>query len=154
MRGPMMMCAVVAMGCGGGAAETNLEDGFCRLLQSGPEASITAAATPEDAPELALADTVVEVDLLPEGDGFWGLAAFTADEPGSFAIGLSEDVDLIVRDAADSEIAPETVVDGSACAELVVRYTYPMEVATYWVEFTGAAADEVDVVSEESDDDL
>jgi hypothetical protein len=152
MRWLSMM--VVMAGCAaGGGAETDLETGFCDLLRSGPEAEVMATADTAGAPEAALSDTVVEVDLLEDDDGFWGWVAFTADEPGSFAIGVSEDVDVRLVDDQGAEVPAEETIEGAACDQLVRRVTFPLQARTYWLELSGDVA-EVDLVSEESDDDL
>ena len=139
---------------GGGGSETDLEAAFCALLTDGPEEDVTATDD-GSGPELAIEDVAVEVTLLEDGDGmYWGVARYTADEAGSFAMGLSDDVPLKVIDADGSVLPWENEVAGAGCAELAIRYTVALELAAYTIEFGPTDVDEVSFVSEESDDDL
>ena len=83
-----------------------------------------------------------------------GTARYTADEVGSFAMGLGDDVPFAVLDASGNALPWASEVVGAACSELAVRYTVDLELATYTVRFGPTDLEEVDFVSEESDDDL
>ena len=134
--------------------ETDLETAFCNLLQDGPEVEAIAGNGQYGGPELFVPDTVVELDRA-ESSGGWGWAWFTPDEAGTFVIGLSEDMTFMFLDEENYPVWAETEVVGSdKCAELAVRYTLTLENKPYTVHFDASELPEVDVVAEESDDDL
>jgi len=152
MRGMMAVVCVALAACGSGS-ETDLETAFCDILANGPEDQVDAVDGPSG-PELAAEDRSVAVLLVDLGDGtFGGSATYTADEAGSFVMGLSDDIPLTVYDSQDEVVPLENTVQGASCDELAVRHTVQLEAAAYRVEFGPTDVDEVRVVSEESDDD-
>ena len=160
LRYPSVLPAVLASalglltltGCGG--PDTDLEQAFCDLLAA-PEVAYTATVDTEQAPTVDLEDTHVELELEADGEYFSGSVIFAADEAGTFAFGLSEDVPFAVTDLQGRPASIINTERGSeACAELVVRHTVEMEVKDYLLIFGPADVDEVDLVGEESDDDL
>ena len=144
-----------AFACVGGK-DTDLETAFCELLANGPEVDVTADAEGEgEGPEIALADQKVEIALVEGDDGlFSGVARFTPDEPGAFALGLGDNVPIAVLDGQGEPLPWVAEVVGASCDALAVRYTVELEMETYLVVFGPTDLDEVDFVSEESDDDL
>ena len=140
--------------CGSGNSDTALETAFCNGLEAPAARTVAATAAADGAPDATDAARV-NVTLLAEGDAFTGFVAYTPDEVGSFAFGLTEDVGVVVRDADGNEIPITTSVTGSAqCDALAVRYTVPLELQTYTLEIGPASAATIGLIAEESDDDL
>ncbi|MFK7928737.1 MAG: hypothetical protein AB8H79_11160 [Myxococcota bacterium] len=138
-------------GTGGtGNADTELEAAFCDILATGPEESVRAANTVTEAPEVFIDGSKVEIALEPGAT----LVTFTPDEVGSFAIGLGSNDTFVVRDVNGNEPELLQTVTGASCPELAVRYTYDLKAETYSIDFSGASVDEIELVAEESDDDL
>ena len=79
---------------------------------------------------------------------------YRPDEEGSFAFGLTDDVELRFYDASGNEVPIDTEVVGAACDELAVRYSVRLDVATYTIEIGPASAGTIGLIAEESDDDL
>jgi len=149
----VLACGLLTLtaGCG---SDTDLEQAFCDLMAS-PEVAYTATIDPEEAPTVNLEDTLVELELEADGEYFSGSVIFAADEAGTFAFGLSEDVPFKVTDLQGRPASIINTERGSEeCAELAVRHTVEMEVQEYLLVFGPADVDEVDLVGEESDDDL
>lgn len=144
---------VVFAGCG--SSETSLEDAFCDLLSSNGGEYVTASVDATGAPEVAVPDQRIEIDLVDEGDGlFFGVVAYTADEAGSFAFGLDEDVPVAIVDGNGNEVPWQSEVTGAACADLAVRYTAELTLDTYYLEIGPTDVATVALAAEESDDDL
>lgn len=149
-----LLLSVGLLACGG-SAETDLEAAFCAALGADPSETVPAAARPEDAPPAPFGDRSTAVTLVGDGADRAGYVTYTPDEAGTFAFGLSADVPFEVRDAAGNPLALDRTVKGSQmCAELAVRHTVQLEIATYTVAFGPADAASVRVTAEESDDDL
>lgn len=143
------------LGACGGNADTNLESAFCAGLGAAAAASVTATVGQESAPAAALGDRATEVKLASDGAQNMGSIVFTPDEVGPFAFGLDEDVPFVIVDSSGQEIALAKTVKGSeTCAELAVRHTAMLELASYTITFGPTDATSLKVVAEESDDDL
>ncbi|MEQ9319745.1 MAG: hypothetical protein RIF41_11345 [Polyangiaceae bacterium] len=155
MKHPTLLIALfsslVTAACAG--SDTDLETAFCDGLQQPAaktvDASLDAAAAP-DATDASRVDVV----LLPQTDGsYGGFVAYRPDESGSFAFGLTEDVDLVFRDASGAEIAIDTTVVGAACDELAVRHSVSLSLDVVTIEIVGSPIETIGLIAEESDDD-
>lgn len=147
----LAMCALIFTACA--SPETDLEESFCALLADRPARSVDAVSD-GGGPDVAVEDERVDIALV-DGGGTWsGTVAFTADEAGSFAIGLDSDVPITVLDARGTELPWEAEVAGAGCAALAVRYTVALDIETVTLELGPTDREVVGMVSEESDDDL
>lgn len=147
----ILLSCLGATGCG--ASDTDLETAFCDGLQQ-PAAKTVDASLDADAAPDATDDSRVDVVLNAEQDGsFGGYVAYEPDESGSFAFGLTEDVELVFRDASGEEIAIDTTVVGAACDELAVRHSVTLALEVVTIEIVGSPTETVGLIAEESDDD-
>lgn len=144
------LTALTTVACA--APDTDLETAFCDGLAAPAARTVAASDTPADAADVTDASRV-DIELL-EGDGqFSGFVSYRPDEAGSFAFGLTANVDLIVRDEAGNEVPIDVTVEGAACAELAVRHSVMMDLQTYTLEIGPTDQPSIGLIAEESDDD-
>ena len=134
------------------SSDTDLETAFCDIL-SASDATVTATDDPSTAPTVVLEDASATVQLNGESPLFTGFVAYEVDEDGSFAFGLSHDVEFWLTDADGTRQSPISEVVGSSCDDLAVRSTWDLTIGTWYLEFE-AGVSAVTVTAEESDDDL
>jgi hypothetical protein len=149
MRRFLVFGGLVLGGCG---SDSPLEEAFCDLLENGPAVSVTAEAT--GGPEGFVDANRVDVTLPDDGSGqFAGELTFTTDEAGSFAVGLSTDVPVELRDSSGTVIPLGSPVTSDTCAPLALRYTVDLVLASYTLSFGPTSVETFSLVAEESDDD-
>ena len=149
---PTLIFGLTLVACGG--SDTDLETAFCDGLEAPAARSVSAAETADGAEDVTDAARV-DIELNEAESGFGGYVTYVPDEAGSFAFGLTEDVDIIVRDQAGAEVPlTKTVAGSSQCDALAVRHTVALELAPYTLEIQGAQANVIGLIAEESDDDL
>lgn len=147
----LVLVSLALSACAG--TDTPLEQAFCNVLGGTNTRSISAATDPASAPESAFGDTRVEITLQNDGQ-YVGVVAYTADEAGSFAFGLDQDVPLTLEDADGTEVPWDVTIEGAACTDLAVRHTATLQLDTYYLNFGPTTHEVVAMVAEESDDDL
>lgn len=134
------------------ASDTALEIALCDLLQNGPSTAVTAAAS--GGPQGFVDASRVDITLLDDGNGrFAGEVLFTADEVGSFVLGLSDAIPVVLHDATGAEVPLGEPVRSADCAELALRYTVDLELEPYTLVFGPTSTATFSLVAEESDDD-
>lgn len=145
------LTAITTVACT--AADTDLETAFCDGLEAAPARTVNAAGSAAEAADVTDANRV-DIDLLELDGQFGGFVSYQPDEAGSFAFGLTENVDMVVRDASGNEVPIDITVEGSAqCDALAVRHTVALELQTYTIEILPTNAATIGLIAEESDDD-
>ena len=145
------LAALTTVAC---AADTDLETAFCDGLAAGASHTVTASVAVDGAPNATSASRI-DIELLPIGDEFGGFVSYAADEAGSFAFGLTEDVPFVVRDGSGNVVPIDQTVEGSTqCDELAVRHTLKLDKARYIIELGPTDANVIGIIAEESNDDL
>ena len=145
------LVASIATACTG--SDTDLETAFCAGLEAAAARTVDAAPTADDADDIT--DSArVDIALAAVDGQFGGFVTYTPDEAGSFAFGLTDDVELIVRDEAGDVVAVDTSVASTQCDALAMRHTFTLRLETYTLEIAPTDVDRIGIIAEESDDDL
>lgn len=149
------LVTLVSLGTTAGCAaqDTDLETAFCDALGEPASRTVGASPAPEGAADVT-DEARVDIELVAMDSAYGGYVTYRPDESGSFAFGLTEDVDLRFYDASGTEVPIDTEVVGAACDELAVRYSVALEVATYTIAIGPASNATIGFIAEESDDDL
>lgn len=129
-------------------ADLAVDTALCARLQNGPATAFMASTSTTTAPSVGAGAGGIRIDVsLPAERS--GSLAFDISEGARFAVGLNQDIELVVvRNAGPVVPADELRLDNISCPELVVRRLYTFELGSYTVTLGPAEADAVSLAFE------
>ena len=150
-----MALAAAPVGCGGSDEHThgNRNEEACEHLEMGPMVAITAAtASSATAPRINNDHQRYDVSLVDVAGAKGGFVTFAAAKAGEFIVYTGATVQLAVTHSVGATVMSESWMASIAEWALVKgRNVYDLAVGTYVIGISGAPADKVSFVVEESD---
>lgn len=125
----------------------------CEHMKDGPARPVTAAAEREGAPAAAFEHARADITLATVEGGNGGYVSFPADEATDYVFYLSAAVPFAVFDATGAAIELEASEPVTACGEVAIAHTVPLDVGTVFLYFGPTEATTVSLVFEHADDD-
>src|SRR5262245_46759353 len=107
----------------------------CEHIAEGPIKTVTTAAAPADAPDLALTHTRWDITLSGSGDARGGFLKVVVAAAGDYAFVFASPVQLTVTDGGGQLVAPTSSAGfDSNCATVQAEIIYSLAVGTYVFE--------------------
>jgi len=150
----ILALASAPLGCGSNDEQghENPNQEACEHLEMGPMVAVTAAgASSATAPKINNDHQRYDVSLVDLAGSKGGFVTFAAAEAGEFILYTSAPVQLEVKSSAGATVMAESSLPSiPECTLVKGRSVYDLTVGTYVIGISGASADKVSFVVEES----